>query len=172
PGERRSLFDCGEVEGVFSDAGRNAKGAEEWLAPRSYTPLLSMLFVASDEPFDLDAQSELSVAIRHIGGGRLQFAILDRQGKTLESGTHHHFESCRNGVLEKVWTEALPRSKGWLGTDEKRTDKFFVNADGLLVLTSKGTAAGLFLGFPIVGGSVAWREFASDDRFDIDDVDF
>lgn len=172
PGNRRSLFDCGELEGVFSNAGRNAKGAEQGLSPRSYTPLLTSLFDASDEPADLDAQSELSVAIRHIGGGRLQFAILDRQGNSRESGTHHHFESCRNGVLRRVWTDTLHLSEGWLGTDEKRTDKLFVNAEGLLVLTAKGTAAGLFLGFPIVGGSVGWREFSPDGRFDIDDVDF
>ena len=172
PGERRSLFDCGELEGVFSNAGRNAKGAEQGLSPRRYTPLLTSLFDASDEPADLDAQSELSVAIRHIGGGRLQFAILDRQGNTRESGTHQYFESCRKGVLERVWTESMSKGEGWLGTDEKRTDTLFVNSEGLLVLTAKGTAAGLFLGFPIVGGSVEWREFSPDGRLAIDDVDF
>lgn len=107
PGNRRSLFDCGELEGVFSSAGRNAKDAEQGLSPRSYTPLLTSLFDASDEPADLDAPSEFSVAIRHIGGGRLQVAILDRQGNTRESGNLHHFESCRNGVLRRVWTETL-----------------------------------------------------------------
>ena len=172
PGERRSLFDCGELEGVFSNAGRNAKSAEPGLSPRRYTPFLASLFDASGETADLDAQSELSVAIRHIGGGRLRFAILDRQGNIRESGTHQYFESCRKGVLERVWTESLNTGEGWLGTDEKRTDTLFVNAEGLLVLTAKGTAAGLFLGFPIVGGSAEWREFSPDGRFDIDDVDF
>ena len=172
PGEAKSLFGCGELEGVFSNAGRNAKRAEEGRSPRSYTPLLTSLFDASDEPAGLDAQSELSVAIRHLGGGRLLYAILDHKGNTRQSGTNGHFESCRNGVLRRVWKETLHASDGWLGTDEKRTETLFVNTEGSLVLTAKGTAAGLFLGFPIVGGSAEWREFSPDGRFDIDDVEF
>lgn len=172
PGERRSLSDCGEVEGVFSNAGRNAKGAEQGHSPRSSTPLLTSLFDTSDQPADRDAQSELSVAIRHLGEGRLQFAVLDRQGDILESGTHQYFESCRRGVLKKVWRESLSTGEGWIGSDEKRTDTLFVNSEGLLVLTTQGTMAGIFLGFPIVGGSAEWREFSPDERFAIDEIDF
>ncbi|MEM9552846.1 MAG: hypothetical protein AAGC60_01185 [Acidobacteriota bacterium] len=171
PGNSRSLFDCGDLEGVFSNAARTSEG-EDFLTQRSHTSWLTRLFETSDESADLDAQSELSVAIRHIGGGRLQFAFLDRQGTIRKSGTYDHFESCRNGVLKKVWSENLKTGEGWIGTDEKRTDTLFVNTDGILVLTSKGTAAGIFLGFPIVGGTADWQEFSPDGSFDIDDVDF
>lgn len=170
-GNTRSKHDCGSLGGVFLNAGRNAKDGSQGLSASSYTPLL--IHVVDKHPGtrpDIEHESKFSVAIRHVGRGKIDWALVDEEGGVVRTGAYEHYATCSKGVLKKTGRQEI--GEGWVGTKEKITSILFVNEDGNLVVTTQSTAAGLFLGFPIVGTDAHWKEFSPHPRFDLADIDF
>ncbi|REJ76887.1 MAG: hypothetical protein DWQ36_16405 [Acidobacteria bacterium] len=167
PEARRADRGCDSIEGVFSNLGRNdedpAEKGPEYL--RAY--LLDHLVTPDELSPRIIKGAQVAVAIRHLGGGRLRFAVLDSDGTVLTTGIRS-YDRCSKGVLQSRSSREL--GAGWIGSDEKLRHFLVINA-GRLMLSLESTAAGMFLGFPIVGGSAAWWEFPPDPRFDLDDLD-
>lgn len=172
-GPSSSRYDCSSMAGVFFNLGRNSKDPKKNYPPQNYRAFLVATLTDSDHiSSDMREEPEISVAIKHVGSGRVKYALLDASGNILETGTQQNYDACSRGVLKRVRRDELKLSDGWLGPEPKLTSTLLINTEGKLLISTKEFAAGLFLGFPIISDSVFWEEFSPNPQLDVHDIEF